>query len=121
MKFNNLGVIKTPSGGSAWVIALEPDVVAKMGHYIAKDMNDHARNPKRCVIPEFDTLQSVPIVRTHLSGYDTLLGATLSYFTGWHFVWKRLLPYFRPLYYANSEGMRLIAKYGDPHKAFASL
>lgn len=121
MKHDNFGVVRRPNGASAWVIALEPDVVAKMGHFIADDETHHFRDKKKCVIPTYDRLQSVPIIRAHLSGYKTALGCVLSHFTGWHFIWKRLLPTFRPYYYANSEGMRLIAKYGDPHKAFASL
>lgn len=121
MKYGNLGVIKTPNGGSAWVIALEPDVFAKMGQFIADDEMHHRKDKTKCVIPTFDRLQSVPLIRSHLSGYKTALGCVLSHFTGWHFIWKRLLPHIRPYYYANSEGMRLIAQYGDPHKAFAAM
>ena len=121
MKHNNFGIVRRPNGACAWVIALEPDVVAKMGHFIADNEMHHIRNPKRCVIPTFDLLQSTPIIRTHEGGYYTALGCVLAHLTGWHLIWKRLLPYVRPLYYANTEGMRLIAKYGDPHKAYASL
>lgn len=121
MKYNNLGVIRTSNGGSAWVIALEPDVIEKIGQFVVRDDFEHLRDSRRCVIPQYDLLQSTPIVRSHTEGYRTGLGCALALITGWHMIWRRLLPYVRPIYYANSEGMRLIAKYGDPHKAYASL
>ncbi|HEV7843138.1 MAG TPA: hypothetical protein VGO69_05540 [Pyrinomonadaceae bacterium] len=115
---NNLTWIKTVNGGSSPAIAIERSVFEKVAPFIAKDEREFHDNPDRCVIPAFDSVQSEPLrLASDSYGYDTLVGALLALVTGWHFV----KPYVRRLYYANSEGLHLIAEYGSPRKAYASL
>jgi len=115
---NNLVVVNTASGGIAPRIRIEASIQAKLDRFLARDLNEFRVNRVKCVIAEYDVSQSEPIVRQlYKNGYDSFLGAMLAFLTGWHFI-RRIN---RPLYWANSEGLRLIAEYGDPHKAYASL
>lgn len=118
MKNNNVGFVKTKNGGTAFAVIIEKEVFEKVEKFLARGEKDFHRNPKRCVIPAYDSAQTVPLRRSADSyGYDSLPGAMVSVMTGWHFI----KPFVRPLYYANSEGLRLIAKFGSPRKAYNSL
>lgn len=117
---NNLVFVSTASGGTAPAIAIEPSVLVRVKEFLAHDIAEFRTNPTRCVIPEFDYAQSEPIVRQSITfGYDTFFGAFLAVITGWYFVQRY---FFQPsLYWANSEGLRLIALHGSPRKAYDSL
>jgi hypothetical protein len=85
---NNLGWIKTKSGGSEPVVVLEEDVVAKIGHRIAYGgLREFFQNQEKCVIPEYNSVQSEPLVRVRENvGYDTAFGCLLAVVSGWHFI-----------------------------------
>lgn len=115
---NNLVIVRTASGGVAPRIFIDPSVRKKVDKFLARDEREFHDNPAKCVIPEYDRVQSAPLVkRRDLYGYDSWIGTLFATLSGWHFVKH----HFRPLYRANSEGLRLIAEYGCPHRAYASL
>jgi hypothetical protein len=115
---NNLIWKDMPNGASAPHILIRRDIHAKVRRFLARDLRDAHDNPSRCVLPEYDLVQSDPIVkRRDPYGYDTLPQLIFAVLTGWY--WMK--DYFQPVYYANTEGLELIAEYGCPHKAYASL
>lgn len=115
---NNLVVVRTASGGIAPRIRINPDVLCGVRDFLAQDFLEFLSDQRKCVIAEFDVSQSIPITRTlYKNGYSSFWSGLLSVVTGRHFIRGR----YRPLYRANSEGLRLIRDHGDPHRAFASL
>ncbi len=115
---NNTVTVLTPTGGIAPAIRIDPGVRAKVERFLARNLDEFRVNRSKCVIAEHDVSQLTPIVRQlYKNSYGSFLGAILSLLTGWHFIRCR----YRPLYWANSDGLRLIAKYGDPHRAYAAL
>lgn len=115
---NNLVVVRTASGGLAPRIRIDPDILPKVQEFLARDLSEFQACQIKCVMAEYDVSQSAPIVRRwYKNGYDSFFGGLLSVLTGWHFIRGR----YRPLYRANSRGLRLIAEHADPHKAYASL
>jgi len=115
---DNLAFVRTKSGGLAFAVVIEKSVLKKVERFLIQDQGKLGDDPIRCVIPEYDSAQSQPIIKIRVSmGYNTFLGAAVSVFTGWHFIRKNS----RPIYRANSEGLRLITEYGSPEKAYASL
>jgi hypothetical protein len=119
MKDNNLVFVRGENGGTSPAILFEKPVYEKVEKFLAKDVFEFYRDTSRCVLPEYDSVQSVPIIKQRLEfGYATPWAVMISVFTGWHLIRK----YFKPsLYRANSEGLRLIAELGSPEKAYASL
>jgi hypothetical protein len=115
---NNLTWVETPTGGSAPALVIDRKTFEKVQKFIAQSRREFHHNPTKCVIPEFDHAQTVPLVieRTNF-GYDSLLVAIASVLSGWHFIRRHFQP---TLYRANSVGLRLIAKHGSPAKAYAS-
>jgi hypothetical protein len=115
---SNLTWKELPNGASAACIVIRRDIYGKVEKFLARDLREAHDNPRRCVRPEYNHVQSEPIVKSRDPyGYDTLPQLIFAVLTGWY--WMK--DYFRPVYYANSEGLRLIAEYGCPHKAYASL
>jgi hypothetical protein len=115
---SNLILRRTPSGGSAPFIVIEKDVYPRVKKFLAKDERDFHDNPARCVIPTSNLEQREPLVKGYDPyGYKTAFRAVIASLSGWH----RIKRHVRPLYYANSEGLRLIALHGSPREAFKSL
>jgi hypothetical protein len=115
---NNLVWKEMPNGASAPHVRIDRDVYSRVRKFLARDLRDAHANPHKCVLAEYDLVQSEAIVkRRDPYGYDTVPQLIVAVLTGWYWV----KDYFRPIYYANSAGLRLIAKYGYPHKAYASL
>jgi len=115
---NNLVLVRTANGGIAPSVAVDKSVYKVVEKFLARDLYEFRQNPSRCVIAEFDYAQSVPLVRQSVAmGYRTLLETVIAVVTGCHFT----RPVYHSLFWANSEGLRLIARHGSPRKAFSSL
>jgi len=115
---NNLVFVSMASSCISPRISIDASIRKRIDKFLARNEREFHENPSKCVLPVYDVEQSQPIIKTSdRYGYDTLFEAIVSLLSGWHFVKH----YFRPLYRANSEGLRRIAECGCPHKAFASL
>lgn len=109
----NLKCIRTSSGGIAPALAIDKPIYEAIKGHLAKNLDELRADGSKCVIAEFDTVQSVPIVRKSVKvGSRTLGSAIVGFFTG------RSMR--RWVYWANGEGLRLIAHHGSPARAFAA-
>lgn len=110
---NNLVFVRTRAGGIAPALAIDASVYGAVNGRIARNLNDLASAPSKCIIAEFDSAQAVPIVRRSVKvGSPTILGAIAGLFTG--------RTGRRWVYWATSEGLRQIAVHGSPERAFAA-
>ena len=114
---SNLIFVDTESGATASALVIDQALYKKVQPFLAWDMKEFQHDPSRCVMPEYNHRQTQPLVRRSVTvGYDTAFHALLALLTGYHFF--RSWPF---LYRANSEGLRLIAEFGSPSKAYAFL